>query len=88
MRLERGKRGEAGEAVVSEASFLLCHKRHQLLAECVSFFGSMSLTVDTDDRLRVALAQVHPLVGEVEFHTVDVSNLYIGLRSEVRLHLI
>ena len=37
----------------------------------------MCLAVDTDDRLGIALAQVHPFIGEVYLHAVDISYLLV-----------
>lgn len=59
---------------------LLCHvinDVHDLLAKGIGFLHSVCLRVYTNDRLGVALAQVYPLVGKVNLHTIDVGNLLV-----------
>ena len=67
---------------------MLTHNRHELLAQFVGLLKSVSLTVNSYNRLSVALAKVHPLVGEIEFHTVDVRDMYILLFSVLLLNII
>ena len=62
------------------------HHLHQLLSDGVSLFHCLRLAVDTDDRFGVALAQMNPLVGEVNLHTVDVGNLHVLLAGKHLLH--
>ena len=64
------------------ASYLLLHvihHLHELFAQGIGLFHGVSLAVNADDRLGVRLAQMYPLVGEVDFHAVDVGNLFIAI---------
>lgn len=50
---------------------------HDLFAECVSFLHRVCLRINADDGFSVTLAQVYPLVGKVNFHTVDVGHGFV-----------
>lgn len=52
---------------------------HDILTYGVGRFHSGGLGIDADDGLGIALAQVHPLVGEVNLYTVDVIDLLFGI---------
>ena len=67
---------------------MLTHNGHELLAQLVGLLKSVSLTVNSYNRLSVALTEVNPLVGEVEFHTVDIRDMYILFFSVLRLNII
>ena len=50
---------------------------HNLLCQGISFFASVSLSINTDDGFCVGLAEVYPLVGKVNLHSIDVSDLLV-----------
>lgn len=64
------------------ASYLLLHvihHLHELFAQGIGLFHGVSLAVNANDGFGVRLAQMYPLVGEVDFHAVDVGNLFIAI---------
>ena len=63
-----------------------------VVAEAFGFFHRVGLAVDADDGLGVALSQVYPAVGEVDFDAVDGGHLLAlvvlldGLEDGVNVH--
>ena len=58
---------------------------HDLLTKSIGFLHGVSLGVNADDGLGVALAEMYPLVGEVDLHTIDVGHLLVLIEF---LHLL
>ena len=53
------------------------HNVHDLLAKGISFFHGMCFRINTNDGFGVALAEVYPLVSEVNLHAINVCNLLV-----------
>lgn len=73
-----------------EALLVLLHvvnHLHEFLADSVSLLHGVRLAIDTDNRLGVRLAQVYPLVGEINLHTVNIIHLCGRISSKHLLHL-
>ena len=45
---------------------------HEFLAQLISLLHSRSLAIYTDDRLGITLAEVNPLVREIELDAIDM----------------
>mgnify|MGYP003244395378 CR=1 FL=1 len=45
---------------------------HNLLPDLLSSLHSRCFAIYTDDRFGITLAQVYPLIGKVNFHTVNI----------------
>ena len=63
------------------------HHVHNLFANLVGCLHCGGFGIDADDGLGIGLAEVYPLVGEVNLHTVDVWNLRVLLAGKHLLHL-
>ena len=63
------------------------HHVHNLFANLVGCLHCGGFGIDTDDGLGIGLAEVYPLVGEVNLHTVDVVHFDAGLPCVHCLHL-
>ena len=50
---------------------------YDLLCEGIGFLTRMCFGIHANDRFGVRLAEVYPLVGEIDFHAVDVGNLFV-----------
>lgn len=61
---------------------MLCHFSYDifdLLSELLGLLHRMRLGIDSYDRLRIGFAQMHPTVGEIYLHAVDIGNLFAGI---------
>ena len=50
---------------------------YDLLCEGIGFLTRMCFGVHANDGFGVRLAEVYPLVGEVDFHTVDICDFLV-----------
>ena len=55
-----------------------------LFGECIGCRLVAAFAVNADNRFGIRFAQVHPFGGEIDFHAVDVGDLFSGM---FRLHL-
>ena len=68
---------QKGTAKLLSTHFL--NHLHQLLAYGIGFLHGGSLAIDTDDWLGVGFAEMHPLVGKINLHSINIGNLLIGV---------
>ena len=50
---------------------------HDLLCKCIGLFAGVCLCIHANDGFGVRFAEVYPLVGEVDFHTVDIRDFLV-----------
>ena len=78
---------ESGTFIITFRSALFSqvfNHLHNLLADFLGSLRCGSLTIDTDNRFRIALTQMNPFVGEVNLHTVYIIDFFILIQL---LHL-
>ena len=71
---------ESGTFIITFRSALFSqvfNHLHNLLADFLGSLRCGSLTIDTDNRFRIALTQMNPFVGEVNLHTVYIIDFFI-----------
>ena len=51
---------------------------NQLVTNLFRFLHRVSFGINTDNRFRIALTQMHPFFREVDLHTIDIGDIILG----------